>query len=139
MLKSLALGLLLSLTASPIAFADGSSSRADARRIIEQELSALERDNALEAYSYTAPEIQAQFPDPNAFLNIISASYAPMHRHRSVAFGEEAEQNNVVAETVFFTDEDGQVWTALYKVEKQPEGGWKISGCVLAKSDQRGA
>jgi len=30
------------------------------------------------------------------------------------------------------------VWTALYKLRKQPEGGWKVAGCVLSKSDQKG-
>jgi hypothetical protein len=109
---------------------------ADARHIIEQQLAAFERDDAVEAYSYNAPEIQALFPGPNEFLTAVAAAYAPMHRHRSVEFGPAAEQNDMVAETVIFTDDDGQVWTALYKVEKQPKGGWKISGCALAKADQ---
>jgi hypothetical protein len=139
MFRSLALGMLISLTVSPIAFADAPSPMLDARHIIEQQLAAFERDDAVAAYSYTAPQIQAQFPDPNSFLSVISAAYGPMHRHRSVEFGPEAQQDDEVAETVIFTDEDGQVWTALYKVEKQPEGGWKISGCALAKSDQLGA
>ena len=138
-MRSLALGLLLSVASAPIALAQASSPMADARHIIEQQLAALERDDAVEAYSYTAPEIQAQFPDANLFLTMVSAAYAPMHRHRSVEFGPAAEQEDTVAETVIFTDDDGQVWTALYKLDKQPAGGWKISGCALAKTeDQKG-
>jgi hypothetical protein len=108
---------------------------ADARHIIEQQLAALEREDAVAAYSFAAPELKAQFPDPDLFLTVVESAYAPMHRHRSVEFGPAAEQDNTVAETVIFTDDDGQVWTALYKVDKQPEGGWKISGCAMARAD----
>jgi len=143
MTRSLALCLFLTLTATPVAFAQDApapqpAATSDARHIIEQQLAAFERDDAVEAYSYAAPEIQALFPDPNLFLSMVAANYAPVHRHRSVEFAAEAEQDGKVAETVLFTDPDGQVWMAIYKLEKEPEGDWKIAGCALAKSEQKG-
>jgi len=138
MTRSLALGLLLSLATAPIALAQDATPAADARHIIEQQLAAFERDDAVEAYSYAAPEIQALFPDPNQFLTMVDSAYAPVHHHRSVEFGPTAEQDGMIAETVILTDGEGQVWTALYKLRKQPEGGWKVAGCVLSKSDQKG-
>ena len=143
MTRSLALCLFLTLTATPVAFAQDApapqpAATSDARHIIEQQLAAFERDDAVEAYSYAAPEIQALFPDPNQFLTMVDSAYAPVHHHRSVEFGPTAEQDGMIAETVIFTDGEGQVWTALYKLRKQPEGGWKVAGCVLSKSDQKG-
>jgi hypothetical protein len=128
--------MLLSLI-SP-AIAEDASAKSDAQLIISRQIAALERDDAVEAYSYAAPQIQALFPDPDVFLSMVVSRYAPVHRHRSVEFGPVAEQDGQIAETVIFTDSDGEVWNALYKLEKQPEGGWKISGCLLAKSDDKG-
>jgi hypothetical protein len=109
----------------------------EAQTIVSKQIAAIERDDAVEAYSYAAPQIQAMFPDPEVFLTMVAAHYAAIHRHRSVEFGPVEQQNDRMAEAVIFTDSDGGVWTALYKLEKQPEGGWKISGCVLAKSEEK--
>lgn len=135
MTRSLALCLLISLAAAPVARSEAVPAK-EARQVIEQQLSAFERDDAAGAYSYAAPELQAQFPDPDLFLYMVANHYPAVHRHRSVEFGPVAEKDGAVAETVIFTDGDGRVWNALYTLEKQPEGAWKISSCVLARSDQ---
>jgi hypothetical protein len=138
MKRSLALNLLVILAAPTVAVAQDAATTSDAQKIIARQIAAFERDDAVEAYSYASPGIQALFPDPDVFLSMVAANYAAVHRHRSVEFGPAAEQDGRIAETVIFTDGDGQVWNAFYKLERQPEGGWKISGCVLAKSDQKG-
>jgi len=138
MKRSLALCLLLTFATPTVSFAQDAAPTSDAQQIISKQISAFERDDAVEAYSYAAPQIQALFPDANLFLSMVASSYPAVHRHRSVEFGPGAEQEGRIVETVIFTDSDGQVWNALYKLEKQPEGGWKISGCVLAKSEQKG-
>jgi hypothetical protein len=39
---------------------------------------------------------------------------------------------------VRITDSMGEVWNALYRVEKQSDGSWKISGVWLFKLPQTG-
>ncbi len=142
MTRSLALCSSLFLIVSPMvsaetAFAQKPSADLDARQIIERQLAAFERDDAAEAFSYATPEIQAQFPDPTLFLDAIADAFPAARRHRNVEFGPTAEEEGAVAEAVIVTDDDGQVWNAIYKLEKEPQGSWRISGVVLEKSDQK--
>jgi Domain of unknown function (DUF4864) len=109
-----------------------------ARKVIEHQLAAFARDDADEAFSYAAPGIQAAFPDPQEFLAMVAVHYPIVYRHRSVEFLDAAEENGQVAESVAFTDADGKVWQAIYRVEKEPDGQWVISGCVVAAASEQG-
>ena len=48
-------------------------------------------------------------------------------------FGTLDDTDFGLAQFVSITDESGQKWTALYTVEKQKDGSWKISGCRILK------
>ena len=48
---------------------------------------------------------------------------------------EDAEARSYQPKIVF-VDADNQVWGAVYTLEQEADGSWKISGCVLIKSDQ---
>ena len=39
-----------------------------------------------------------------------------------------------VALGVTLQDEDGADWAALYSLEKQPDGAWRITGCRLTRA-----
>ena len=40
--------------------------------------------------------------------------------------------------SVLLTDDDGKIWQAIYKLEKEPDGRWLITGCVVAESEVPG-
>ena len=105
-----------------------------ARQIIEKQLDAFAHDDAVAAYALAAPRIKAMFPDPNIFMAMVQAGYPAVYHHRSVEFGPSQVTDDAIGQTVTFTDADGQVWTALYALEKQSDGQWAIAGCVMKKS-----
>ena len=107
----------------------------EVRAVIEQQFDAFARDDAEGAYALAAPEIKALFPDSAAFLAMVRTSYAPVYRHRDVEFGASAAGGDTIHQAVTLIDDDNVVWTAIYILEKQPEGNWRISGCVLTKSN----
>ena len=39
-----------------------------------------------------------------------------------------------VSQVVTIVDDDNEVWKALYKLARQPDGKWLINGCLLVKS-----
>ena len=129
--------LLTALLSSPAAFAEDAPTDA-ARQVIERQLAAFARNDADEAFSFAAPEIQAMFPDSLQFLSMVAHHYPAVYRHRSVEFRDAAETEGHVAESVVFTDEDGKVWQAIYKLEKETDGRWAIIGCVVAESPEQG-
>jgi Domain of unknown function (DUF4864) len=106
----------------------------EVRALIERQFEAFAHDDAAGAYDLAAPEIKALFPDSEAFMAMVRKSYAPVYRHRGVEFGAFAYGDDKIHQTLTIVDNDNQVWTAIYILEKQPEGNWRISGCVLTKS-----
>jgi len=70
---------------------------------------------------------------------MVRSQYAPVYHHRSVEFGAAKVGADQIEQTVTFIDDDGQVWKALYKLARQPDGQWLITGCALIKSDDKAA
>ena len=127
-----AAAVFLALAAAP-SHADDAVSP-EARALIEQQFDAFAHDDAEGAYELAAPEIKAMFPDSAAFLSMVRKSYAPVYRHRGVEFGAFADGGDTIHQAVTLIDADNVVWTAIYVLARQPEGNWRISGCVLTKS-----
>ena len=128
----------LALLLTPLAARAQTAEQSDgAKQIIQHQLDAFAHDDAAGAYAFAAPRVKAIFPDPNLFMMMVANGYAPVYRHRSAEFGPTKLTDDGIAQAVTFTDGDGQVWSALYTREKQDDGGWAITGCVVAKSAEK--
>lgn len=104
---------------------------ATAQAIIRAQEQAFAHDDAKAAYSYAAPAIHVQFPDADEFIAMVRHGYAPVYRHKSFEFGEGRAGDGRIAQTVRIIDADGNLWDALYTLEQEADGSWKITGCVL--------
>jgi hypothetical protein len=119
----------------------GAPARADddvaaAQSVIRSQEQAFSRDDAAAAFSHAAPAIQEMFPQPDIFMDMVRGSYAPVYRHRSFEFGEARVADGRIAQRVHIVDGDGVAWEALYTLERQPDGGLKITGCSLLRAGQ---
>ena len=119
--------------ASPVHAMDDAM-KSKTQEIIRAQMEALGRDDADAAYGYAAPAIKGMFPQASGFLEMVKHGYAPVYRHQSVDFREIREGSGSIGQTVHIVDADGVPWDALYTLEQQPDGTWKISGCVLLKA-----
>jgi hypothetical protein len=59
----------------------------------------------------------------------------PVYRPRQVDFLETIEGPHRPAQKVFVVGPDGAAYLAIYPMERQPDGSWKIDGCYLARPD----
>jgi hypothetical protein len=109
---------------------------AAAQGVIRSQVEAFSHDDAAAAYSYAAPAIHEMFPQADLFMFMVQHSYAPVYRHKSFEFGEAAVADGKVAQHARIVDENGETWEALYTLEQQPDGSFKIIGCVLLKAGQ---
>ncbi|WFU74008.1 MULTISPECIES: DUF4864 domain-containing protein [unclassified Bradyrhizobium] len=129
-----ALLVALSIAFSPI------SARADdvaaAQSVIRAQEQAFGRNDAAAAYSYAAPAIKEIFPAPDIFMSMVQNGYAPVYRHKSFEFGESKSEGNWIAQHVHIVDANGEAWEALYTLEQQADGSYKITGCSLLKAGQ---
>ena len=127
LLLTLLLGLPAPALADDVAAAQG---------VISSQAEAFSRDDAAAAYSYAAPAIREMFPQADIFMFMVQNSYAPVYRHRSFEFGEARVADGQVAQRVHIVDANGEVWEALYTLERETDGSLKIIGCVLLKAGQ---
>jgi hypothetical protein len=104
---------------------------AAAQGVIRAQEQAFARDDAASAYSYAAPAIQQLFPQAGIFMTMVQSRYAPVYRHRSFEFGEARTEGSWVAQRVHIVDANGEAWEALYTLEQQADGSYKITGCTL--------
>jgi hypothetical protein len=124
--------LLIALT-SPACAGDDIAA---AQSVIRSQEQAFGRDDAAAAYSFAAPAIHDIFPQADIFMIMVRNSYAPVYRHRGFEFGEARVEGGWIAQRVHIVDADGEAWEALYTLEQQPDGSFKITGCSLAKAGQ---
>jgi hypothetical protein len=59
-----------------------------------------------------------------------------VYRHWSFEFGEARVEDNWIAQRVHIVDANGDAWEALYTLEVQSDGTFKITGCSLLKTGQ---
>ena len=129
----LTLAAAASLGALPAQAVDEQASAA-IRQTIESQIEAFRRDDALAAYGLAAPGIQRMFPSSDVFMQMVRNGYAPVYRPRSFAFANTREIGGTIAQEVRLVDSEGTNWLALYTMERQEDGSWKISGCTLVKA-----
>jgi hypothetical protein len=103
------------------------------RQIISDQIAAFNADNGAKAWSYAAPSIKQMFPTPDVFMSMVKNGYQPVYRQKSFAFGDIKQSGDRPVQEVTIIDLEGNVWTALYTMQKQPDGSWKISACTLVK------
>jgi hypothetical protein len=131
----LVLAVLLGFSGPAAAFSE--ADRAAVESVISRQLDAFLADDATTAYSFAAPNITARFPNEAIFMEMVRQGYQPVYRPASRAFGELEETAGGLAQSVDIVDGNGEEWTALYTLERQPDGSWKITGCYLVKKPGR--
>jgi hypothetical protein len=116
----------------------GTSDQQAIRTAIEGQIEAFKRDDGDAAFSYASPRIQAIFKDPETFLGMVRKDYAPVYRPRLVSFRDlETIAGNLI-QPVLVVGPSGVPVTALYIMERQKDGAWRIGGCVLVAEPDKG-
>ncbi|HEY4375374.1 MAG TPA: DUF4864 domain-containing protein [Burkholderiales bacterium] len=113
---------------------------ADARAIesvIRGQLAAFAADDAAKAFSYAAPGIRRTFGTADNFLHMVRVSYPVVYRPAAVLFLKAEAADGEVLQPVQMTDRDGQLWIALYSMQRQRDGKWLTGGCRLLHSEAK--
>ncbi|MEN0063690.1 MAG: DUF4864 domain-containing protein [Myxococcota bacterium] len=101
------------------------------RQMIEFQVEAFRRDDAAAAWKVVAPGLQRKFGTADAFLELVRSQYAPVYRPKSYVFRDIIEVYGGYGQWMEFTGPHGERVRALYLLEKQPDGTWRTSGCLL--------
>ena len=104
------------------------------RTVIERQLEAFRQDDAAGAFAFASPAIQQRFGTPEVFMTMVKTAYQPVYRPRYVAFKDLSMVRGVLTQSVLLVGPDGVPVTAMYLMQQQPNGMWKIDGCYLVSS-----
>ncbi len=115
------------------------SDRAAIRSVIQTQLDAFRRDDAAGAFALAAPGLRHHFmDDPAVFLGMVRHGYQPVYRPRSTVFGSISVTDGQVTQKLEVVGQDGAGHEAVYLMEHEADGSWRIGGCVLTASDALG-
>lgn len=135
MLKSRSLRHVLSALAGLImAFSAmaGETEVKSAQKSIDGQLRAFQQDNGALAYSFAAPNITRMYPTPEAFMGMVTNGYPPVRKPQSFSFGKSQETGPTsIVQQVMIVGSDGKDYEAVYMLELQPDGVYRIISCSL--------
>ena len=132
--------LFLAIFAIPLFFAfsalAGDADIKAAQGAIDGQLRAFQAGDDALAYSFAAPNVTAIFPTLESFMGMVAGGYKPVHKPQSFAFGKAQEMGaGKIAQQVMLVGPDGKDYEALYTLELQPDGTYKITGVSLRASN----
>ena len=138
MRRRAALALMLLPAAAPRA-AVPAPDRAAIEAVIAGQIEAFRRDDGEAAYAFAAPNVRALFPTAEIFMRMVRSGYLPVYWPQAVRFAELVIENGEVVQRVLLRGPDGRAHLALYTMEHQPDGSWRIAAVVLVKLPETGA
>ncbi len=103
--------------------------------IVNQQLEAFQDDDFEKAYSFASPTIKKMFSSPEVFRKMVIGGYQAVYRPQSIKMGSVEIIKGVTTLKVYLVDPNGEFVTANYMMEKQENGEWLISGCILSKAE----
>lgn len=101
------------------------------RAVIEAQLEAFRNDDGGTAFGYASPTIKSVFGTPENFMQMVVQGYPQVYRPRSVTFGAVITYLGQPTQMVHLVGPTGEVVTAYYQMQQQPDGSWKINGVFL--------
>ena len=113
------------------------SDKAAIAGVIQDQIAAFKVDDANRAFGYASPAIQAKFGTPEEFLNMVRTGYGQVYRAAQVSFRDLVIEQGVPVQPVEIRGMDGTGVLALYFMERQPDGSWKINGVLIAELPER--
>ena len=99
-------------------------------------LVSFQRDDGHEAFSYASPGIRQRFQTPEIFMAMVRSGYAAVYRPRAAEFLEMLVKDGRTVQMMRFVGPDGVAVIAMYDMERQPDGTWRISGVVLLCTEE---
>jgi hypothetical protein len=129
-------GLAVLLTVLP-GHADPAEDVAAARQVISQQIEAFRQDDAPTAYSHAAPTVQAMFPTPAVFMEMVRRGYPAVYRATRYSFDPaKPHPGSGLLQPVRLEWNGGSPMIAIYLLDRQANGDWKIEGVVLSPDER---
>lgn len=103
---------------------------------IQSQLDAFQADDGARAFSFATPRLRRMFGSPENFMAMVRGGYMPVYRPQSVEFLDARVVSGRTGQAVRFVGPDGVAVIALYTMEQQADGSWRIAGVQLIRTGE---
>ena len=131
--------ILLILLGSVIGKADQKDSVTAMRSVIQTQLDAFARNDAVKAYAQASPRIQSTFPNTEIFMAMVRQGYSALISPAFVSFLGVVDDSRRPVVQVLVEGRDGRRWMAFYTMVQLADASWRIGGCFLTKLSEESA
>ena len=131
--------ILLVLLSSVTGKADQKDSAAAMRSVIQTQLDAFARNDAVKAYAQASPRIQSTFPNTEIFMAMVRQGYSALISPAFVSFLGVVDHRGWPVVRVLVEGRDGSRWMAFYTMVQLDDASWRIGGCFLTKLSEESA
>ena len=125
--------ILLTLLGCLTGKADQKDDVAAMRSVIQTQLDAFTRNDALTAYAQASPKIQSIFPTAEIFMAMVRQGYSALIEPAVVSFQGVVDDSSRSIFQVLVEGRDGRRWMAFYTMVQLHDASWRIGGCFLTK------
>ena len=102
--------------------------------VISGQLEAFKKDDGQAAYSFAAPIVKGIFPSAEIFMGMVKRGYEPIYKNTKYVFSDlKTDSLGRPAQHVIITASDGKRYEAVYAMQQQPDGSWKIAGVQMVE------
>jgi len=108
-------------------------------QVIRSQLAAFETDDGEDAFGYASPDVREKFGTPEAFMLVVRERYRPVYRPRAVECDRITMSDFGPVQHLTVLGPNGAAFTAMYVMERQPDGAWRIGGCLLRPRESKAA
>ncbi|MEQ8355779.1 MAG: DUF4864 domain-containing protein [Kiloniellaceae bacterium] len=98
---------------------------------IRSQLDAFQADDGSRAFSYATPQLRHLFGTPANFMAMVRGGYQAVYRPQSVEFLDARIVDGKIGQAVRFVGPDGSAVIAIYTMEQQADGSWRIAAVQL--------
>ena len=125
------MAVLAVFAAVPVGTQTSDADQAAIRQVIQSQIAAFQKDDGPTAYGYASPTIQQKFINPEVFMEMVRTGYPAVYHPRTVEFRDLKVESGRLLQEVFVVGPDGSPALAIYEMQRQPDGSWRINGCWL--------
>jgi len=137
-LRTVALAMLaasLVAVSASTALAEENVHNPEAQSAIANQIESFRSGDHEQAFSHASPNLKKMFGSTANFIRMVKSGYGAIYGARSWAFGRSRAVSGTFYQEVQIVGPKGNNWTALYSMQQQADGSWKITAVQMKRGD----
>ncbi len=121
----------------PHGWAEDSASNSLARSVIDSQIKSFQTGDHQAAFEHASPNLKKLFKNTDNFIRMVKSGYGAIYGAQSWTFGRSQTVSGTYYQEVQLIGPNGNNWVAVYSMQQQTDGSWKITAVQIKRGDGR--